>query len=122
MKKRIQEYIKNTDKLLDVYNPTTDYNKLLKRHMTEIEFFMHERLIHLIVTVTFAMLTLISLCCFCVYQYYTFAPLVILFFVLLIPYIFHYYILENGVQKMYNQYDTIIEFIEKQDEKQNENV
>ena len=28
--------------------------------------------------------------------------------VLLIPYIAHYYILENGVQKMYRQYDELI--------------
>ena len=27
--------------------------------------------------------------------------------VLLIPYIAHYYLLENGVQKMYQQYDKI---------------
>jgi hypothetical protein len=28
--------------------------------------------------------------------------------VLLIPYIMHYYLLENGVQKMYRQYDEML--------------
>lgn len=33
--------------------------------------------------------------------------LCVLFLVLLIPYIGHYYLLENEVQKMYIQYDEI---------------
>ena len=35
------------------------------------------------------------------------------FLALLIPYVRHYYILENEVQKMYGQYDVIIEKISK---------
>ena len=35
-------------------------------------------------------------------------PLIILLFVLLIPYCAHYYLLENSVQKMYEQYDEMI--------------
>ena len=54
-------------------------------HLIQVSFFQHERLIHLIVTVTFALL------------------------ILLIPYIRHYYILENEVQKMYGQYDRMME-------------
>jgi cell division protein FtsB len=45
--------------------------------------------------------------------------LTILLLVLLIPYIRHYYILENEVQKMYVQYDKLLEKIE---EKTNENT
>lgn len=37
--------------------------------------------------------------------------LTVLLLVLLIPYIRHYYILENEVQKMYGQYDKIWERI-----------
>ena len=37
----------------------------------------------------------------------------VLFLVLLIPYIRHYYILENEVQKMYVQYDKLLEKIEE---------
>ena len=35
--------------------------------------------------------------------------LTLLFLVLLVPYIMHYYTLENEVQKMYTQYDEIFE-------------
>jgi len=38
--------------------------------------------------------------------------LTLLFLVLLVPYIMHYYTLENEVQKMYNQYDEILNHLE----------
>lgn len=113
MKKRITEYIAYMDKVIEEKSDSIDFNKLLIRHMTEIKFFMHERLIHLIVTVTFAILTLISFLAFLLFDFYRLLPLVFLFFVLLVPYIFHYYVLENGVQKMYQQYDKIWEYINK---------
>jgi uncharacterized RDD family membrane protein YckC len=37
--------------------------------------------------------------------------LTFLFIILLIPYIRHYYILENGVQKLYTYYDSIKVYI-----------
>lgn len=37
----------------------------------------------------------------------------LLFLCLLIPYIAHYYLLENEVQKMYDQYDRIVELMAK---------
>jgi len=37
--------------------------------------------------------------------------LTLLFLVLLLPYIMHYYTLENEVQKMYVQYDRILEHL-----------
>jgi hypothetical protein len=111
MKKRIQSHIKYIDEIL--YKNEGIDELLLKRHLREIEFFMHERLIHLIVTVTFALLTLISLVAFAALESGMFLALTALFFVLLVPYIFHYYILENGVQKMYEQYDKMFEIIYK---------
>lgn len=75
--------------------------------LVQIRFFQHERLVHLIVTVTFAILTVLSLLG-CVFspQPSLFA-LVILLLVLLVPYIRHYYILENGVQMLYVYYDNL---------------
>lgn len=37
--------------------------------------------------------------------------LTLLFLVLLVPYIMHYYTLENEVQKMYTQYDEILKHL-----------
>ena len=35
-------------------------------------------------------------------------PLIIMLFVLLVPYCMHYYLLENKVQYMYRQYDKMV--------------
>lgn len=82
-------------------------SSLCSEMLVQIGFFQHERLIHLIVTVTFALLTLISfLGCFA-WPGISFFLLTGLFIILLIPYIKHYYILENGVQKLYEYYDCL---------------
>ena len=72
-----------------------------------ILFFQHERLIHLLVTLFFAAMTLLSFFVFIVTDYLPVTALCALFLVLLIPYIFHYYHLENGVQKLYDLYDQL---------------
>ena len=56
MKKRIINYRLKIDNLLA--NPDKiskeEWKKILQEHLTQIAFFQHERLVHLIVTVTFA--------------------------------------------------------------------
>lgn len=74
-------------------------------------FFQHERLVHLIVTVTFAILTMISIVAALMICNPLLYALTLLFLVLLLPYIMHYYTLENEVQKMYVQYDRILEHL-----------
>ena len=80
----------------------------LKEHLTQIGFFQHVRLIHLIVTVTFALLEMLAILLSVIADslFSILLPVVIL--ILLVPYIRHYYILENEVQKMYMQYDRIL--------------
>ena len=39
--------------------------------------------------------------------------LTVLSLVLLVPYVSHYYLLENNVQRMYKQYDKMIEILDK---------
>ena len=79
----------------------------LKEHLVQVGFFQHERLIHLIVTVTFALLEMLAIVLSVISDslFTLLLPVVIL--ILLIPYIRHYYILENEVQKMYVQYDRM---------------
>ena len=79
----------------------------LEEHMVQVGFFQHERLIHLIVTVTFALLEMLAIVLSVISDtlFTLLLPVVIL--ILLIPYIRHYYILENEVQKMYVQYDRM---------------
>lgn len=81
----------------------------MKKHLVQIAFFAHERFIHLIVTVTFAILAVLAF----LYTYSNFSIpmllLVLLLMVLLVPYIKHYFLLENSVQDMYEQYDKMQE-------------
>lgn len=84
--------------------------ELLRREiLVQIRFFQHERLIHLIVTVAFGILTMLSLLGIFIAGDSKIPMVVLLafFLILLIPYIRHYYILENGVQKLYEYYDEI---------------
>ena len=63
MKKRILSYRQKVDALLahpDTISPDR-WSDILQEHLIQIGFFQHERLVHLIVTVTFAILTLISI-------------------------------------------------------------
>lgn len=115
MKKRLLNYLNNMDNLLNNQNyPEGEWKKIKKEHLIQLSFFQHERLIHLIVTITFALLEMLSL----TLVMFQFSIVALLFsfsiLVLLIPYIQHYYLLENGVQKMYEQYDQIISHIERE--------
>lgn len=108
MRKRILEYRKYIDELL-IQEEENDWEMVLKRHLQQIVFFQHERLIHLIVTVAFALLEMGAAGFFVVTEDIGLALLAAVLFLLLVPYIRHYYLLENEVQKMYGQYDRIQE-------------
>lgn len=114
MKKRLLNYLDDTDNLLKTPNYSyEEWQKIKKEHLIQLSFFQHERLIHLIVTITFALLEMLSL----MLVMFQFSILALLFslviLILLIPYISHYYLLENGVQKMYEQYDQIVSHLYK---------
>ena len=111
MKERIIGYRKRIDALLAQPAEGTDWEAVLQEHLTQVSFFQHERLIHLIVTVTFAILTMIALSIYCIAEYMPMLALIVLLLVLLIPYIGHYYTLENEVQKMYQQYDEMLRHV-----------
>ena len=116
MEKRILSYRKRIDELLQ--QEDANWEKILEEHLTQVAFFQHERLIHLIVTVLFAVLEIMSILGTVVLAAMesgniAMSLLTILLLILLIPYIRHYYILENEVQKMYVQYDKLLEKIEE---------
>lgn len=116
MKKRILSYRQKIDALLarpDTISPDS-WSDILQEHLIQIGFFQHERLVHLIVTVTFAILTLISIAAALMICNPALYVLTLLLVVLLIPYIMHYYTLENEVQKMYEQYDRILEHMREE--------
>lgn len=107
MAKRIKRYIAYVDALLE--RDDIDVKKEMDRHLVQIGFFMHERLIHLIVLALFAVLTVITCIAFVVTANISLLILALAFMVLLVPYIKHYHLLENSVQYMYEQYDRMLE-------------
>ena len=104
MKKYLKDYIDYVDKCLST-NKKLDWDVIKKEHINKISFFQHERLIHLCVTLTYALFALLSLVLIAVSKMFIIVSL--FFLVFLIPYIFHYFFLENGVQYLYKQYDEI---------------
>lgn len=110
MKRRILTYMQQIDELLQAPPDDTDWDKAIQNHLTQIRFFQHERLIHLIVTVLFALMTTSVVVGLVSSSNIWLAILLIPLLILLFPYINHYYLLENGVQKMYEQYDRMLEY------------
>ena len=113
MKNRIVAYLKYIDEMLDESSEMNkgverDWDKEIERHLIQIRFFAHERLVHLIVFCLVAICTVISILAFVIKGELMILPLIVLLFVLLVPYCMHYYLLENSVQKMYDQYDAMI--------------
>ena len=113
MKNRIVAYLKYIDEMLDESSKMNkgverDWDKEIEIHLTQIRFFAHERLVHLIVFCLVAICTVMSILAFVIKGELMILPLIVLLFVLLVPYCMHYYLLENSVQKMYDQYDAMI--------------
>ena len=107
MKERILNYVQETDKIIENSEKIT--KEKLDYHLIQIKQFQHERLIHLIVTVFVGIIAILFLLFGLLEEnvglLIAFLGLICLF----IPYILHYYLLENNVQKMYYQYDKLIQ-------------
>lgn len=97
-----EKYIKN--KYTNGKLSTEDRNDFLEH----IKFMQHERLIHLLVTILFAFLLMFGFIIMLIYFSWIMVGFTVIIFIVEIFYIFHYYKLENGVQKMYRLYDEVI--------------
>ena len=109
MYKRLCEFIAYIDEQTNRENlaklSEKEREQIKEQLLTQTSFFQHERLIHLIVTHIFAMITIVTMVAM---MYFNTLPLFILFVLelcLLFPYIVHYYHLENGTQTLYTFYD-----------------
>ena len=106
VRKYLTEYLAQITALLES-GEVSDYEELQRRHLTMIQFMQHERLVHFLVTMLFALGFFIVLGIFLVCERIMLLPLLVLILALLIPYIAHYYFLENSVQKLYFINDQI---------------
>lgn len=104
MKKMINEYIELVEEKLELKKIESEFIDDL---LIKISFFQHERLIHFLVTMLVAIITVILLITNIFIENIFVLILLFIFVCLLIPYILHYYFLENKVQYLYKLYDQI---------------
>jgi hypothetical protein len=106
------KYLRTHEKrMLDLLDSSQeqDWETIKAYHLAQIGFMQHERLIHLIVTFAFAFLTLGFYIISIKFPTVAIAVLALILTALESFYIFHYYRLENGVQRWYEIYNRICE-------------
>ena len=112
MYKRLCEFIEYIDEQTspDKLAKLSDKEKeeLKQQLLVQTQFFQHERLIHLIVTHMFAVITIVTLAAMMYFKTLPLLLLMVLEIGLLFPYVVHYYHLENGTQTLYTFYDRFI--------------
>ena len=107
MRKKILKYKAEIDEMLKNPPKDIDYAEEERKHLIQIQFFMHERLVHEIIMVLFALSTILVFIETVRTAEILFAVLLVALLILLVPYIMHYYVLENSVQYMYEEYDEM---------------
>ena len=95
-------------KMINEYLDEVKTNKPSKEDLlTHISFFQHERLIHLLVTIFTGIIMILLFISNLFIENILLIVLLLLMICLFIPYIFHYYFLENKVQELYTIYDNL---------------
>jgi len=82
-------------------------SELQEKHKRTIQYMQHERLIHLMVTLTFAVFFLISMGIALMKPSLPVFILTGIFMIMLVFYIAHYFFMENTIQKWYKFADEI---------------
>lgn len=106
MAKYLKDYVKYVDDILN-NNKHKDLDVLIDEHLIKIQFFQHERSIHLLVTLFYGIFTL-AMFAFINVNVLFVIPAILLMIILLF-YVKHYFLLENSVQYLYKQYDIMKE-------------
>ena len=104
MKGKLEDTI---EELEDVLQKGKIKKGLAEEVLTKIQFFQHERIVHLIVTFMTAMGCILFLLGFLLLEQTTLFVLFAITLCLLVPYMLHYYRLENGTQRLYDLYFQI---------------
>ena len=102
----MKEQIESIDKIIEE-GKCKNIDEVIKDHLIKIQFYQHERLVHFLVTMLFALMFIIIFLYTLKNVSFGLVILNLILMGLLVPYIIHYYKLENGVQYMYKQYDLL---------------
>ena len=103
MKKYIIRYLKYVEE-----NKKGADKDFIDKHLQKIEFFQAERVVHLLVTLA---TLIVEIMAFTIGAALSNIYCIIIGFLImcfLIPYVLHYFFLENSMWKMYEQYDEMI--------------
>ena len=104
MTKQIRAYLAVLEEFFSAEHSEEELLKMRAELLQRIAFYQHERLIHLIVTMSFVVFFMLSLIMYFTQGGIGLLLLIVIFLVMLAAYIKHYYFLENSVQKMYLYY------------------
>lgn len=107
MREYLGNYVKEIDEKIKSKNVT---EKDIENHLIKIEFFQHERLIHLLVTLAYGIFLFLSVIIFT--QIWIFVIVIYIALIFLLFYVRHYFFLENNVQYLYKQYDQMQNIIQ----------
>lgn len=108
MTRYLKEYIEYIKKRLYECTGPKELEEILSEHKDKIAFMQHERLVHFLVTMMFAIILVIFIAVFLTVDNIMLGLLIVIITALLAAYIKHYYFLENTVQSMYRIYDDIL--------------
>ena len=103
--------LKLKDYLIELRELDEKHKKLSKDELdlllTNIKFFQHERLIHLLVTIFVGLGTIMFFGIAVTTEMLAFLVVGLITLILFICYIFYYYFLENSVQELYDHYNSL---------------
>ncbi|MDE6834255.1 MAG: hypothetical protein K2J39_08460 [Ruminococcus sp.] len=112
MTEYLTDYMNTVTERLKGCTERSELDAILSEHMDKIAFMQHERIVHFLVTMMFAIVLTIFIIGLLITENIMLTVLVTIILILLIFYIKHYYFLENTVQKMYVIYDKILKMQE----------
>lgn len=105
MRARLLNYIAFIDQEINKELTEEQRKALFENYMNNLKFFQHERIIHLLVTLTFAIISVLGFAM----NFFMDSLLLIIFdmgmCIMTFFYVRHYFLLERGVQKLYTYYD-----------------
>ena len=116
MTEYLTNYMKYIQQRLESCSSLDELNGIMAEHKDKIAFMQHERIVHFLVTMLFAIVLPIFMALTSFKASIPVLILVTMILVLLAFYIKHYYFLENQTQALYKDYDKIVQKLTSFDE------
>lgn len=113
MEKSLKNHIAFVNNALESQGADFDWRALSEFNLMQIGFFQHERAIHLLVTLFFGFVLISSSVSGLILMNFWLLAVGIITLIMAVLYVRHYFVLENGVQKLYSLEKEILKRFEK---------